>query len=118
MKDEIGRGGQLSLAQAVAASIHEGEISPSAQMETRLQSIRGRVTLNRSERKVILLLASARDPIAACERVGIPPRFLTLHMSRLQAKLGVHTPAGLVGAALWAGLLRDDQPVSTDASWL
>jgi DNA-binding CsgD family transcriptional regulator len=107
LKTEIGRGGQVSLAQAVSASIRDSEISPPAQLEPRLQAIRNQVTLNGSEKKMIMLLASARDPIAACERAGIAPRFLSLHMSRLQAKLGVHTPAGLVGMALWAGLLDD-----------
>jgi hypothetical protein len=98
--------GRCSLAQSVFLAIkHEG-LTPPDHVQGQLERIQQQ-TLNASEGKVLYALALTSNPLVASERAGVLPRFVALHLSRLQAKLGVSTPAGLVGVAAWAGLLND-----------
>jgi DNA-binding CsgD family transcriptional regulator len=70
-----------------------------------LSRIRAPHMLSRRERQVLLAISRGDTSAAIAERLGISVKTVDKHRTSVMRKLGAHSVAGLLGAALRDGLL-------------
>jgi DNA-binding NarL/FixJ family response regulator len=88
------------LRRSLAPGFHASPLA-----ERMLSRIRAPHMLSRRERQVLLAISRGDTSAAIAERLGISVKTVDKHRTSVMRKLGAHSVAGLLGAALRDGLL-------------
>jgi DNA-binding NarL/FixJ family response regulator len=85
--------------------VTQGALYISPEIAHLVHDKRARPRLARREREVLALIAEGKRGPEIAARLGISPATVEVHRRNIMSKLGVHTVAGLLKAALREGLI-------------